>query len=360
MAVVESPETLGIRPFHEFDEANGLWPRGDRPQAIRAAAEQFRARFKQQGQVRAVKTVDLVAAGYPAGFAFGGAARAVNPIVNITNRLVIVQYEDFDGATRTLAWEPTVPEGSAEAPFYDQLKHRYGEWLSENVFATRYHDIDEAIAAAGIAPADVDYIAFDHLHVQDVRMMLGTADTPAYYPNARMLAQRREVDTFKSIHPTQWAWYVEGGMDGVPDDRVVLLDGDVEIGKGIALVSTPGHTDGNMSLCLNTPDGIWVSSENGVAADNWHPRLSKIPGVRRWAEFFNRDVVMNSNTLEDSLDQYDSMVKEHAIADPDPRDPRFKQVLPSSELAQFKRQWPVVPTHFFGGMDYGRIERVER
>jgi hypothetical protein len=348
MAVMETT----LRSFHEFDEANSLWPRGERPQAIRAAAEEFRARFKQQGQVISVQTVDLVAAGYPLQFAFGGAARGLNPFVSITNRLVIVRYEDFDGNERTLAWEPTVPEGSQEAPFYEQLLERYGEWLSNNVFATYYNTIDQALARCGVSPADIDYVAFDHLHVQDPRMMLGTDTRPAYYPNAKMLAQRLEVDTFKSLHPTQWAWYVDGGMDGVPDDRVVLLDGDVEIGKGIAFVHTPGHTDGNMSLCINTPDGIWVSSENGVAADNWHPQLSKIPGVRKWAEFFNRDVVMNSNTLEDSVDQYDSMVKEHALADPDPRDPRWRQVFPSSELARFKRQWPVVPTHFFGGIEY--------
>jgi hypothetical protein len=347
MAVMETV----VRGFDEFEEANALWPRGDRPEAIRAAAERFRARFKEQGQVLSVQTVDLVAAGYPTSFAFGGAAKGLNPFVNITNRLVVIRFEDFDGQEKVLAWEPTVPEGSQEAPFYEQLLERYGEWLSNNVFATYYNDIGQALAKCGLGPEDVDYIAFDHLHVQDPRMMLGTDTRPAYYPNAKMLAQAKEVDTFKSIHPTQWAWYVEGGMDGVPDDRVILLDGDVEIGKGLAFLWTPGHTDGNMSLCINTENGIWVSSENGVAADNWHPHLSKIPGVRKWARFFGRDVVMNSNTLEDSLDQYDSMVKEHAVADPDRRDPRWKQVFPSSELAQFKRQWPVVPTHFFGGID---------
>ena len=31
MAVIESPETLGIRPFHEFDGTHETWPRGDRP-----------------------------------------------------------------------------------------------------------------------------------------------------------------------------------------------------------------------------------------------------------------------------------------------------------------------------------------
>ncbi len=130
MAVTESPEAIGIKPFHEFDEANATWPRGDRLEAIRAAADDFRRRFKEQGQVTAVRTVDLVTASYPTRYALGGSARGVNPYVNLTNRLVVVQFHDFDGARRTLLWEPTVPEGSSEAPFYAQLIERYGEWLS--------------------------------------------------------------------------------------------------------------------------------------------------------------------------------------------------------------------------------------
>ena len=155
----------------------------------------------------------------------------------------------------------------------------------------------------------------------------------------------------------QWAWYVPGGMDKVIDDDLVLLDGDVELGVGVAIVATPGHTDGNQSLCINTPDGIWVSSENGVCADSWHPQLSKIPGVRKYAEFFNREVVLNSNTLEDSIEQYDSMIKEKALADQNRRNPRWLNVFPSSEMESWKRQWPVVPTFVYGGMNYGRVER---
>ena len=41
---------VGLRPFHEFDEANETWPRGDRPAAIREAAAGFRARFATPGE----------------------------------------------------------------------------------------------------------------------------------------------------------------------------------------------------------------------------------------------------------------------------------------------------------------------
>jgi hypothetical protein len=364
MAVIESPETVGVRPFHEFDEAGATWPRGERLEAIRVGAEEFRRRFKEQGQVTAVRTIDLVSAGYPTKYAFGGAARSLNPIINILNRLVVVQFHDFEGELKTLAWEPTVPEGSREAPFYAQLADRVGEWASQNLFSKEFHTVAEALSICGLTPEDVDYVSFDHLHVQDMRILMGTSQPtegeleprPPFFPNARFLCQRKEVDTLRSTHPMQWAWYVPGGMDNVIEDNLVLLDGDVELGVGVALLSTPGHTDGNQSLVLSTADGVWVSSENGVCADNWHPHLSKIPGVKSEARFMGREVILNSNTLEDSLDQYDSMVKEKALADPNRKDPRWMNVFPSSEMTGWRRQWPVVPSFTYGGIDYGRVE----
>jgi hypothetical protein len=366
MAATEAPEKIGIRPFDEFSEIEGVWPRGDRLEAIRDAAVRFRKRFATpENRIRAVKTVDLAAAAYPTRFALAGAAKGLNPYINIINRLVIVQFEDFEGRLRTLAWEPTIAEGAAEAPFYDQLLKRYGEFLSYKVFASFYNTVEEAIAACGLSPADIDYVSFDHLHVQDLRLIMGTTEPingeasprPPLFPNAKFLLQRKEVDTFRSVHPMQWAWYVPGGMNGVIEDDLVLLDGDVELGKGVALVHTPGHTDGNHSLAINTDDGVFVSSENGVCADSWQPQLSKIPGVRKYAEFWNREVILNSNTLEDTIDQYDSMVKEKALADASASDPRWLNVFPSSEMAEFKRQWPVVPTFWHGGMNYGTVQK---
>jgi hypothetical protein len=364
MEAIESPQAAGLRSFSEFEEANETWPRGDRLEAVRNAADDFRRRFKAQGEVTAVRSVDLVSAGYPTRYAFGGAARAsLNPYLNIVNRLLIVQFRDFEGELRTLCWEPTVPEGSSEAPFYAQLIERYGERLSHAVLSRTYHTVTEALATCGLTAADVDFVSFDHLHVQDMRILMGTSrpvegepePRAPVFPNARFLCQRREVDTFRSPHPMQWAWYVPRGMEHVIEDRLVLLDGDTEVGVGVALAWTPGHTDGNQSLVINTPDGIWVSSENGVAADNWHPHLSKIPGIRKEAEFLGREVILNSNTLEDSIDQYDSMVKEKALADPNRADPRWMNVLPSSELPPWRRQWPIVPSFHHGGIDYGTI-----
>jgi hypothetical protein len=371
LAQAAAAESIGAREIPEFTGAHEVWPRGERLEAIRSAAADYRSRFVGSGEAHAVQTHAIAAASYPTKFAFHMAAIAPNvPYVSIVNRMLIVQFDDFDGRRRTLLWEPTIPEGSAEAPFYAQLEQRLsrlpgGRYLAHNVFTKYYSTVEESLAQAGLRPEDVDFLSFDHLHVQDPRMLLGTvepigdepAPRPPLFPNAKLIVQRREIATFESLHPMQWAWYVDGGMDDVIEDSVVVIDGDVELGVGVSVIWTPGHTDGNHSLCLNTPDGVWVSSENGVALDNWQPQLSKIPGVRSYAEYFNREIVPNANTLEDSLDQYDSMVKEKTLASPAARDPRWLQILPSSELATLKRQWPVVPTRTQGGIDFGTIER---
>ena len=67
-------------------------------------------------------------------------------------------------------------------------------------------------------------------------------------------------------------------------------------------------------------------------------------------------MILNSNTLEDSIDQYDSMVKEKALADPNRARPALPERLPSSEMASWKRQWPVVPTFVYGGINTGVVE----
>jgi hypothetical protein len=340
-----------LRPIHDFDAAWATWPRGDRPAALRAAAAAFRERFT--GTVHGVRTADLVSAPYPARYAFGGAARAVNPFVTLVNRLVVVRYADHDGRPRTLVWEPTLPAGSRHAPFYAHLATRFPKAL-EPLLAPEHASVPEALGRWGLRPADVDVVLFDHLHVQDLALLLGTSRSEPLFPNATFLVQGRELDTLRSTHPMQWAWYVGTDLDDVRLDGVVTLDGDVEIGNGVAVVRTPGHTDGNQSLVLRTDTGVWVSSENGVALDSWHPEHSRIPGLRSYAASMGREVVLNANTLEDSIDQYDSMVLEKALADPLAGTP-FRQLLPSSELAPLRRQWPLIPTRLVGGITSGQL-----
>lgn len=65
MEVLESAEAIGLRAIDDFDDAWRVWPRGDRLEALRAAAHGFRARFSARGQVTGVRAFELAAVPYP-------------------------------------------------------------------------------------------------------------------------------------------------------------------------------------------------------------------------------------------------------------------------------------------------------
>jgi hypothetical protein len=367
-ATVTSSRLDGLRPIPDLDAARSVWPRGRRLEAVREAGLAFKERFKAQGTILGARSVNLVTAPYPTTFAFHNAVKIPTPYVFITNRMVVVQYEDFAGARRTLVWEPTLPEGSIQAPFFAQTAATLdrvpaGRWIADNVLTITENDTADVLWQCGLEPEDVDFVSFDHLHVQDVRMVLGTtapipgetAPRAPLFPNALILAQEIEIATLEDQHPTQWPWYVPDTLTDARVEGFGRLQGSVELGIGVAIVWTPGHTDGNHSLVVNTEDGVWVSSENGVALDNWQPELSKIPGVGHYHRFYRREICPNANTLEDFADQYDSMVLEKTLADPCRDDPRWRQVMPSSELADIRRQWPIRPTYRHKGINYGAV-----
>src|SRR5258708_14847247 len=131
------------------------------------------------------------------------------------------------------------------------------------------------------------------------------------------------------------------------------VDGDVLLGPGVALPSTPGHTIGNHTLVLNTATGIWASSENAIAAECLTPEHSRIPGVRRWAERWGQEVVINANTIEYTAQQYNSMVKEKSIVDRSRMDGRFLQFFPSSELTQNRLNPRTQPTFHHYAISHG-------
>jgi hypothetical protein len=320
-----------FRPLPFLSEARAEPVSGPRLQKLRRAAQEAREAFTAEGSVAAVATCDLVTFPYPSLFAFSGGALSPAPYVMMTNRMQVVQFLE-DGVTRTLLFNPSDYERGRAAPFFKALQEKYGDFISNTLMTRTHGTVQSHLAALGLQPENVDYIAFDHLHVQDVRRWLGGDGEPAYFPRAKLLVQRAEWESVKNLHPLEKVWYVPGGTDGVPEERVVLLDGDVWLGRGAALLSTPGHTMGNMSLAVATDKEVFVVSENGVASESYTPLQSRIPGVRAYAEQMGWEVVLNGNTRESSLEQYTSMIVEKVFAGPSRVEGAFVNFHPSSLL----------------------------
>lgn len=354
--------TEHLERLTDLDDAWREPTAGVRLEAVRRGARRLRDRLAERGPAVAVRTFDLITFPYPSAYGLQGVARSPAPYVMMRNRVQLVQV-DAGGRLVSILVNPSDPERSLQAPFFARQLERYGELLSRRVMSTVHGTVAQALATWGVDPAAIDYITFDHLHVQDVRGLLGTtvpepgqaAPTPALLPNARLLAQRDELRILDALHPLQRDWFVEGCLRGVAPDKIVALDGDYAIGAGFALVRTPGHTDGNHSPAIVTDRGVWTVSENGVCVDAYAPESSRIKGLPGWARSTGVEVILNANTRERSLDQYTSMVLEKTLAHPVADRPEFPQHFSSSEMVKSVLAPGLAPTYTHGHIAHGEV-----
>lgn len=350
-----------LRPLTELDGARALSASGPRLRALEASALRLRERFGSSPRCLAARSLPLATLLYPTKYAFWSAALSPAPYVMLTHRCMLVQFLQR-GEPKTLLFNPTDVIASRRTPFFRRLVETTGEFLAYEVLTKRFEPLEAQLAALGLGPGDVDYVAFDHFHTQDLRPLLGTRDGshPARFPRAKLLAPRREWDAWDDLHPMQRAWYVAEGKRDVATERVVLTAGDLELGDGVWLVGTPGHTVGNQTLFVHADSGVWGTSENGTSADNYSPHDSRIAGLARVCREQDLDVVLNGNTVEGGAEQYASMVLERTLVDRVKAAPQFVQMLPSSEVTPSPLAPGLRPTMIFGGLSSGAVVRPSR
>lgn len=345
----------GAVPVTDLDAAWAVGGSGARLRALRAAAERLRDRFAAGARAVAVRTLPLVTAPYPTKYAFFGAAVSPAPYVLFTHRCLVVQFLQA-GELKTLLFNPTDLPGARSAPFFARLAARVPSRL-EKVVAREYDPLVEQLSRLGIRPEDVDYVAYDHLHVQDLRPVLGTEDgsIAPRFPRATLLTARCEWDDWDDLHPFQRAWFVRDGKLGVKTGLIALLSGDLLLGDGVMLLRTPGHTSGHQTLFVSTDSGVWGIGENGTCADSWSPMDSRIPGLRSLCRRQDLDVVLNANTLERGADQYTSMILERTVVDRVKRAPAFVQMFPSSEVTPSALSPGLKPTILHRELTHGTL-----
>src|SRR3954452_16124118 len=261
-------------PIDVFAEADAEQQRGRQLSLIRTAAPHFRQWFASRGTPDSVTTYDLISLPYPTKFGLFRAAVTPAPYLTITNRMLVIRWRDGDGTTKTLLFEPSDHELGENTPYFAALASKLPA-PARSITVSTHGTVLTQLAAAGVAPEEVDYIVFDHLHTQDVRRLIGTTvpqqdispEAPAvpWLPNARMIVQRSELEAMAALHPLQRPWYQPETYVDLRPESLLAIDGDVLLGPGVAILATPGHTIGNQSLALHTSSGIWASSENVIA-----------------------------------------------------------------------------------------------
>lgn len=353
-------ESSMFRPIRAFDKTRVSMSPASRLTNVRAAALELRREMLEGPKVAFYETFDLIRVPYPTKYGFLNACSVPTPFLHIVNKMFVIQTQTAAGL-KTVLVSPSDTVGNAETPFFKRLSPGEGglSKIAKKFLAPELGGVESSLKMLGLSPRSIDYITYDHLHTQDLRKWLGTDGRPGLFPNAQLLVMEQEWESAKALLPPQKDWYCPGGLEGIPADRVVKLKTSVMVGDGLALVHTPGHTEGNHSIVAHTDDGLLVTSENGIAPDSYAPHLSEIPGLQAYVRETGMEVVLNGNTLEGGLDQYVSMILEKTLAGPSHRHPGFFNVVSSSELRSYWGFPGIKPTASFGKLKFGALSKSE-
>ncbi|MBM4363980.1 MAG: hypothetical protein FJ104_14970, partial [Deltaproteobacteria bacterium] len=199
-----------VRKLHDLDGARAAGAVGARQRTLEKAGRALGDKLRAGPRVVSVRTLPTSDAPYPVRFAFNGCVPGIAPgaLLIMKNRSLLVQVETEEGLKNVL-FNPTDGPANQQTPFYQRLTAATPSWLRKP-FEPAPNRCAERLAELGLTCEDIDLIAFDHFHTQDLRPLLGTATEPARFPNALLLAPRVEWDDWDDLPMMQRAWFVVG------------------------------------------------------------------------------------------------------------------------------------------------------
>jgi glyoxylase-like metal-dependent hydrolase (beta-lactamase superfamily II) len=153
----------------------------------------------------------------------------------------------------------------------------------EHLFGGHGGELDAALGAAGLSPADVQIVVVTHGHPDHLGGLC--TDGRPRFAAARYL-----------ISQDEWDWLAEGENPIAREQlgpveeagRLERVDGETELVPGLRLVPAPGHTPGQLAIEIGGPPGVLYLAD--VVADELHVEH---PG---WVMAFDRDPERNVRT----------------------------------------------------------------
>lgn len=118
----------------------------------------------------------------------------------------------------------------------------------------------DGLAAAGLTPADLDWIAFTHLHWDHAGSLVAPSAQPVF-PRASFHVHSAEWEDARSGNELLYKSYpapIQQALALLPADRVGLVtDAAPACRPGISLVRSGGHTRGHSTVVIEQPS-VWI------------------------------------------------------------------------------------------------------
>ena len=134
----------------------------------------------------------------------------------------------------------------------------------EKAIGGKIYTFEQGLSIWGLAPEDIDIVIHTHLHNDH-------CENDYKCENATIYVHEKELLRIHNPHPLDFR-YLEDYIDEVEaNGQIETIDTDREIVPGIEVIHTPVHTDGGLSIAINTVKGKAVITGFCVIMENFEP-----------------------------------------------------------------------------------------
>lgn len=134
----------------------------------------------------------------------------------------------------------------------------------ETAIGGKIYTFEQGLALWDLKPEDIDIIIHTHLHNDH-------CENDHKCINADIYVHEKELERIHDPHALDYR-YLEDYIEDVEDNgQIKLLTEDTEIVPGIQCLHTPAHTDGGMSILIDTLSGKAVITGFCVINENFNP-----------------------------------------------------------------------------------------
>lgn len=134
----------------------------------------------------------------------------------------------------------------------------------EEKIGGKIYTFEEGLARWGLKPEDIDIVIHTHLHNDH-------CENDFKCENAVFYVHEKELERIHNPHPLDFR-YMEDYIEDIEENgQIKVVEKDQEIVPGIHVMHTPAHTEGGLTVFVDTPSGKAAITGFCVIKENFFP-----------------------------------------------------------------------------------------
>jgi N-acyl homoserine lactone hydrolase len=134
----------------------------------------------------------------------------------------------------------------------------------EEAIGGKIYTFEEGLALWGLKPEDIDIVIHTHLHNDH-------CENDDKCRNAVFYVHEKELESIHNPHPLDFRYMEDYIADVEKNGQIRKLSGDAGILPGIRVIHTPAHTEGGMTVLIDTEKGAAAITGFCVIMENFNP-----------------------------------------------------------------------------------------